>query len=250
MRSEDRNAGAGATGATVRRNPTHRHPLATGSDTVTGSGHGAVSSVRATATEGAPRRRRPAAQGDRIAPQGSSNPIPTRWGPQEAPHTGRRGRGGHPRALRGAGSLASLVPRRDMSGQALVRLAHVDLAAGAAESGERCDDGESATVLPFDGGPIEEAVRTQQLQVLDPEVVEGTSGDGRAAGPGWRVVAPRTSVTASPEGDAQPRGARRSPPARPYRLRGHRGHDRGGRLPAGADVRPGRSRRPWHRAPC
>ena len=47
--------------------------------------------------------------------------------------------------------------------------------------GERREDEESATVLPFDGGPAEQAVRTQTVQVLPPEA--NTSGDypGRGA---------------------------------------------------------------------
>ena len=34
--------------------------------------------------------------------------------------------------------------------------------------GERRDAEELATVLPFDGGPAEQAVRTQTVQVLAP----------------------------------------------------------------------------------
>ncbi len=70
----------------------------------------------------------------------------------------------------------------DLSGRALVRLAHVPLVGGKADirtplgRGERRDLEESATVLPFDGGPAEQAVRTQAVQVL-------TAGPG--AGGGW-----------------------------------------------------------------
>src|SRR5690242_9617645 len=49
----------------------------------------------------------------------------------------------------------------DLSGRALVRLAHVPF--GPADG--RRDGGEVATVLPFDGGPQEEALRTQVVQV-------------------------------------------------------------------------------------
>jgi serine phosphatase RsbU (regulator of sigma subunit) len=83
----------------------------------------------------------------------------------------------------------------DLSGRALVRLAHVVLtpADGAAAPtplgpGERRSAEESATVLPFDGGPAEQAVRSQQIQVVRP-------GTGRAtpAEPGtWLVLAPVT----------------------------------------------------------
>ena len=54
--------------------------------------------------------------------------------------------------------------------------------------GERRAEEESATVLPFDGGPAEQAVRTQELQVVDP--AEGNPG---SVGPGsWLVLAPVT----------------------------------------------------------
>jgi serine phosphatase RsbU (regulator of sigma subunit) len=58
----------------------------------------------------------------------------------------------------------------DLSGRALVRLAHIPLDGEQDEAplaaGERRDLEESATVLPFDGGPAEQAVRTQQVQVV------------------------------------------------------------------------------------
>jgi hypothetical protein len=81
----------------------------------------------------------------------------------------------------------------DLSGRALVRLAHVPLDAagstGAALSrGERHDDEESATVVPFDGGPAERALRTQTVQVLpEPDPKQPTPGAAR-----WRVLAPVT----------------------------------------------------------
>ncbi|WP_433796419.1 PP2C family protein-serine/threonine phosphatase [Actinoplanes sp. CA-252034] len=64
----------------------------------------------------------------------------------------------------------------DLSGRAMVRLAHVPF--GEVTTGRR-DGGEVATVLPFDGGPREEALRTQQVQVV--------GGDA-----GWLVLAPVT----------------------------------------------------------
>lgn len=75
----------------------------------------------------------------------------------------------------------------DLSGRALVRLAHFPLLAdGTSPSapgyGERRDGGESATVIPLGGGPEEQAVRTQSVQVLH---------TGRELGP-WRVLAPVT----------------------------------------------------------
>ena len=74
----------------------------------------------------------------------------------------------------GAVSVSFLIA--DLSGRALVRLAHVPLDRG--DPGRR-DDEEVATVVPFDGGPAEQALRTQTVQVLVP-------------GPGWTVLAPVT----------------------------------------------------------
>ena len=63
----------------------------------------------------------------------------------------------------------------DLSGRALVRLAHAPLVrrmtpqrCAELAPGERRDAEESATVLPFDGGPAEQAVRTQTVQVVAP----------------------------------------------------------------------------------
>ena len=92
----------------------------------------------------------------------------------------------------GAVAVSFLIT--DMSGRALVRLAHVPLSRGqvggasSLELGERREDEESATVLPFDGGPAEQAVRTQTVQVVPPV------GADEKADPadGWRVLAPVT----------------------------------------------------------
>ncbi|MEK8104183.1 hypothetical protein NKG94_01840 [Micromonospora sp. M12] len=64
----------------------------------------------------------------------------------------------------------------DLSGRALVRLAHVPL--DGSGDGRR-DGDEVATVLPFDGGPTEQALRSQTVQVL-------------AQPDGWTVLAPVT----------------------------------------------------------
>lgn len=80
------------------------------------------------------------------------------------------------RAL-GATSVSLLIA--DLSGRALVRLAHVD--DGTHTHGARRDDEERGTVLPFDGGPAEQALRSQQVQVLPPD-----------RGPSWTVLAPIT----------------------------------------------------------
>lgn len=90
-------------------------------------------------------------------------------------------------ALR-ATAVAFLIA--DLSGRALVRLAHVPLTPGAGgggpRPGERRDVEESATPVPFDGGPEERAVRTQTVQVLPPP----RTANGAAHR--WRVLAPVT----------------------------------------------------------
>ncbi|SCL17498.1 PP2C family protein-serine/threonine phosphatase [Micromonospora inyonensis] len=63
----------------------------------------------------------------------------------------------------------------DLGGRALVRLTHQPIAGGP---GRRQDE-EAAEVLPFDGGPHEQALRQQSTQVIP--------GDGR-----WTVLAPVT----------------------------------------------------------
>ena len=100
-------------------------------------------------------------------------------------------------AALGASRISFLIA--DLSGRALVRLAHVQMgsakgsAGGAGRSGpgtdhERRTGEESATVLPFDGGPAEQAVRTQQVQVVGPEA-RPSQFDGSGS---WLVLAPVT----------------------------------------------------------
>lgn len=83
----------------------------------------------------------------------------------------------------------------DLSGRALVRLAHHRLRAtegvGASVElarGERRAEEESATVLPFDGGPEEQAIRSQQVRVVGPD---GRGTESRRSSE-WRVLAPVT----------------------------------------------------------
>nr|WP_179665663.1 PP2C family protein-serine/threonine phosphatase [Nocardioides panaciterrulae] len=82
----------------------------------------------------------------------------------------------------------------DLSGRALVRLAHVRLDTADGTTGpplgpaERRAVEESATVLPFDGGPAEQAIRSQQVKVLPPDARHGRS-DGAGQ---WRLLAPVT----------------------------------------------------------
>lgn len=91
----------------------------------------------------------------------------------------------------GARAVSFLIA--DLSGRALVRLAHVPLSSGPDGSrsslvpGERRDAEESAIVLPFDEGPMEQALRTQTVQVHPPD------GEDEPGVPGlWRVLAPVT----------------------------------------------------------
>ncbi len=77
-------------------------------------------------------------------------------------------------AALGARSVSFLIA--DLSGRALVRLAHVPF--DGTDTGRRHGD-EVATVEPFDGGPGEQALRLQTVQVL-------THDDG------WIVLAPVT----------------------------------------------------------
>ncbi|GAA4124453.1 PP2C family protein-serine/threonine phosphatase [Knoellia locipacati] len=88
----------------------------------------------------------------------------------------------------GATEVSFLIA--DLSGRALVRLTHVPLAdsvlARVTASGERGEARERATVLPFDGGPTEQAVRTQTVQVVPPE---GAGGETAGA---WTLLAPIT----------------------------------------------------------
>jgi serine phosphatase RsbU (regulator of sigma subunit) len=83
----------------------------------------------------------------------------------------------------------------DLSGRALVRLAHVKVGDSSDPSGdaplavgERRQAGESATVVPFDGGPEEQVVRTQQVMLLGPAQLPANSDRADA----WRVLAPVT----------------------------------------------------------
>ena len=77
-----------------------------------------------------------------------------------------------------ATSISLLVA--DLSGRALVRLTRA-APGGAQGPTSRHDDEELATVLPFDGGPAEQALRTQQVQVVPSDV-----------GAAWRLLAPVT----------------------------------------------------------
>ena len=90
----------------------------------------------------------------------------------------------------GATGVSLLIA--DLSGRALVRLTHVVLAEPGPRSPdaleERRDVEESAELMPFDGGPVEQVLRTQELRLLPPG--ETYLGDHRAEQ--WTVLAPVT----------------------------------------------------------
>jgi serine phosphatase RsbU (regulator of sigma subunit) len=80
------------------------------------------------------------------------------------------------RALGGAlGATAVSFLIADLSGRSVVRLSHVT---GA----------ETAEELPFDGGPAEQALRTQTVQVLPPAAQDGAGQPATE----WTVLAPVT----------------------------------------------------------
>jgi serine phosphatase RsbU (regulator of sigma subunit) len=93
----------------------------------------------------------------------------------------------------GATKVSFLIA--DLSGRALVRLAHVELAppdgpatAAAWAPNERRALEESATVVPFDGGPEEQTIRTQAVQVVGPQAGSPAVDDRQQ----WLVLAPVT----------------------------------------------------------
>jgi hypothetical protein len=86
-------------------------------------------------------------------------------------------------AALGATAVSFLIA--DLSGRALARLAHVTLASSTVDSeaavGDRRDVEESAMLLPFDGGPVEQVLRNQQLRLLPPGQ-SYAGGYGRGSG--------------------------------------------------------------------
>lgn len=93
------------------------------------------------------------------------------------------------------GSSAAFFLIADISGRGLVRLSHgasseelAQLGLGGQEGFLRAEDNEQAVVVPFDGGPVETALRTQSVQVIPPAA---DSGGGRSPAR-WVVLAPVT----------------------------------------------------------
>lgn len=79
----------------------------------------------------------------------------------------------------GASAISFLIA--DLSGRALVRLSHEPRVGGVPSADGGRTSEEVAEVLPFDGGPVEQALRDQSVRVVPPE------GDGP-----WTVLAPVT----------------------------------------------------------
>ena len=96
-------------------------------------------------------------------------------------------------AALGASSAFFLIA--DISGRGLVRLSHgasdavlAGLGLGGPEGAARVDDGEQSVVVAFDGGPVEEALRTQTAQVVAPPDTAAAGGQVTR----WVVLAPVT----------------------------------------------------------
>ena len=114
----------------------------------------------------------------------------------------------------GATKVSFLIA--DLSGRALVRLAHLQLrnADGVEistplEQDERRSLEESATVLPFDGGPQERTVRSQEVQVVAPDPPFGLRRGRVLAGAGPGDRARRGDRCPGADAAAPPRGASR-----------------------------------------
>ena len=100
---------------------------------------------------------------------------------------------------RALGAEAAFFLITDVSGRGLVRLSHVLPGERVAESSNgddplngtgvsRLDAEERGVELPFDGGPAEEALRTQTVQVVPPTLWDAPDDE-----PGtWLVLAPVT----------------------------------------------------------
>jgi serine phosphatase RsbU (regulator of sigma subunit) len=92
----------------------------------------------------------------------------------------------------GATTVSFLIA--DLSGRALVRLDHGLVAKGWLRDHDRVGDdrrsaAESALVMPFDGGPAEQALQSQMVTVVPPD--RDSTVEGASAGQ-WRVLAPVT----------------------------------------------------------
>lgn len=88
----------------------------------------------------------------------------------------------------GATTVSFLIA--DLSGRSVVRLAHITGTSRANDPNgpERRSAGETAEELPFDGGPIEQVLRTQTVHVLPPGSLLGSEMPTSE----WTVLAPVT----------------------------------------------------------
>ena len=92
-------------------------------------------------------------------------------------------------AALGATTVSFLIS--DLSGRGLVRLSQVSVSEPAGEPempGTRQAVEESAVLMPFDGGPVEDVLRLQQVRLLPP----GESYMGGLRAEQWTVLAPVT----------------------------------------------------------
>jgi serine phosphatase RsbU (regulator of sigma subunit) len=92
-------------------------------------------------------------------------------------------------AALGATTVSFLIS--DLSGRGLVRMTHVTVSepvVGPDAAGDRRDEDESAILMPFDGGPVEQVLRRQQLRLLPP----GETYMGGLRAEQWTVLAPVT----------------------------------------------------------
>jgi serine phosphatase RsbU (regulator of sigma subunit) len=95
-------------------------------------------------------------------------------------------------AALGATAVSFLIA--DLSGRALVRLGRGGTSVASTGTGrhtpeDRRDASDFARVLPFDGGPAEQALRTQTVQVLPPASTSSVEGSPSSR---WTVLAPVT----------------------------------------------------------
>jgi len=92
-------------------------------------------------------------------------------------------------AALGATMVSFLIS--DLSGRGLVRLTHVRVSGSTLSTeaiGDRRDEEESAVLMPFDGGPVEQVLRLQEIRLLPP----GETYMGGLRAEQWTVLAPVT----------------------------------------------------------
>ena len=103
----------------------------------------------------------------------------------------------------------------DLGGRALVRLAHVPLRDADGAAGRRRDD-EFATVVPFDGGAQEQALRMQAVQVLPGGAAGGRVGAGDRTRRGHRAAGADAARRSRTRGDLAEIAPDRAPARRSW----------------------------------